>query len=180
MGKTAAADAIDLSESVCEMLPAVRKWCRGRCGDFHLAEDVALAALTRRESLKDPRCLRGWLFRIAQRRLADAGRERRRTAPLLVDPPDPCSEPGASPNRPEHVRERLLELMRSLPLKLRRTVRQHYIEGRSIGEIARRLRMSRSGVKSRLHRARTLMRKAAEGTLPPPKRKKRRRRNKRS
>ena len=64
----------------------VRAWCRQRCADPHLADDVAqetaLTALEHLADIRDPARIRGWLFRVAQRRLADETRRRRGELPL--------------------------------------------------------------------------------------------------
>ena len=76
------------AHAVVEHLEDVRAWCLIRSGDPHLAEDImqetALAALRQLPTLRDPDRLRGWLFRIAQRRLADAARTRPVEVPLTV------------------------------------------------------------------------------------------------
>lgn len=149
--------------AVVEHLDDVREWCLVRSGDPHLAEDVmqetALAALRRLPTLRDPGRLRGWLFRIAQRRLADAARSRPAEVPLMVEPPAPAAE---GPPRADARKLRLARrAVRRLPLFLRKPVRLHYLQGRPLREVAHRLDTTVNGVKARLYRARRLMREEA-------------------
>lgn len=138
----------------------VRSWCLMRSGDPHLADDVmqetALAALRNMGALREPERMRGWLFRIAQRRLADAARRRRVERPLTMEPEAPPAEP---PPPSERV-ERLRRVLRGLPEALRRPVRLYYLQGRPLQEVAMSLHTTVDGVKARLYRARKLLRRA--------------------
>ena len=142
----------------------VRRWCLQRSGDCHLAEDVAqdtvVTALRMWEDLRDRDRLRGWLFKIAQRRLLDLTRQRR-ALPLEQEPLAPIpTEPVESDDARLRVARRAL---RKLPLDLRRPVRLHYLHGKPLREIALQLGTTRDAVKARLYRARRLMRKEALG-----------------
>jgi RNA polymerase sigma factor (sigma-70 family) len=145
-------------------LDDIRLWCLARIRDSHLAEDVAqetaLAALTRLDSLRDPERLRGWMFRVAQRRLADEARRRRHEVPICeemlrtsVTDPAVCREAGEPP------RARLS--LKKLPAFLRRPVNRHYIEGRPVRGGAAQLATTVNAVKARLYRARRILRGCA-------------------
>ena len=148
-------------DSLIEHLEELRRWCRRRSRDSHLADDVAqetvLIALTNIHSLRDPDRLRAWLFRVAQRRMADAVRRRPVVLPLTCDPPAPPPSSAADRNRAAAV----VRALRRLPLFLRRPMRMHYLNGRPIREIARQLDTTVNGVKARLYRARRLLREEA-------------------
>lgn len=58
------------------------------------------------------------------------------------------------PERAQALRERLL----ALPEKLRTPLLLHYLEGFSLEEVARMLRLPQGTVKSRMHRARKILR----------------------
>lgn len=143
-------------DSLLDHLDDLRLWCERRSGDRHLAEDVtqetALCALLSMDSVRDPARLRGWLFRIAQRRLADAVRERPRELPLMIEPPAPA--PAACDPRAERLRR----AVRQLPGPLRRSVSLYYLQERPLREVAARLRTTVQGVKGRLYRARRILR----------------------
>ncbi|MHC4548411.1 MAG: RNA polymerase sigma factor [Planctomycetota bacterium] len=150
-------------EALVEHLDDVRAWCLLRSGDPHLAEDVAqetaLTALRRLQTLRDPGRLRGWLFRIAQRRLADAARARRSEVPLIAEPPAP---PAAGPPFPDRRKvRRVRRALRRLPHFLRQPVYLHYLQGRPLREVAHRLDTTINGIKARLYRARRLLRREA-------------------
>lgn len=146
--------------ALLEHVDDVKAWCLGRCGDPHLADDVTqdavLLALVRMPELREPERLRGWLFRIAQRRLCDAARGRGwPLLPLTAEPVAP--EPPADCERAE----RLHRALRRLPPFLSRPVRLHYLQGRPLREVACSLRTTVNGVKARLYRARNLLRREA-------------------
>ena len=135
---------------------ALRRFVGQRTRDTHLRDDIVqetfLYALARLSDLRDPKCLGAWLFRIAERRLIDALRAHGDAVPLTTDPPAPTRRHNDSDVRG------MIELLRCLPPSLRRPMRMHYIQGRSLREVARRLDTSESGVKSRLYRARRILR----------------------
>ena len=140
-------------------LGALHRWCLRRCGDPHLADDVAqetlLAALRQLDRLRDPACLRSWLFKIAACRLADAARSRPEELPLTMEPPAPPQE--AEEPDPKQIR-RVRRALKRLPLFLRKPMRLHYLKGRPLRDVARTLDTTVNGVKARLYRARRLLR----------------------
>ena len=148
-------------DSLIAHLEDLRRWCRRRSRDSHLAEDVAqetvLIALTRLATLRDPNRVRGWLFRVAQRRMADEMRRRRVELPLTCEPAAPAPTPPPDRSRAVAVRQAL----RRLPPFLRRPVRMHYLKGQPIREIALELETTVNGVKARLYRARRMLREEA-------------------
>lgn len=132
----------------------VEDWCFQRTGDPHLAADIAqetaLQALERLASVRHPARLRGFCFRIAQRRLVDAVR-RPRAFPLTREPSAP------SPSPPEDVHADILwvrEALARLPAILRKPLRLYYMQGRPLRDVARALHTSVNGIKTRLYRAR--------------------------
>jgi len=151
-------------DSLIDHLDDLRRWCRRRSRDSHLADDVAqetaLIALTHLDTLRDPDRVRGWLYRVAQRRMADEIRRRRAERPLTYEPLAPPPKPARDRGRAAEVRRSL----RKLPLFLRRPMRMHYLKGQPIGEIAKTLDTTVNGVKARLYRGRRMLR---EVVVPP-------------
>lgn len=153
-----------LPEDLRRMMPGLKAWCYRRTRDYHLAEDVvqetALYAVAHQEALREPERIRGWVAQIARRKLADQVRHRNVSMPLAIDPP--ATEPA-----PEEVASEGLERMalalrlrlavRGLPPNLRRAVRLHYLKGQTLREVASRLATTVNGVKSRLYRARRIL-----------------------
>jgi RNA polymerase sigma factor (sigma-70 family) len=145
-----------------EHLDDVKAWCRRRSRDSHLAEDAAqeaaLAAVRHWENLRDPTRIRGWLFKVAARRMADELRRRRPAVPLVKEPVAPV-EAAASYTR--RVQE-LKRAVRRLPAVLRKPVRMHYLQGIPLREVARDLETTVNGIKARLYRARRILKEAVE------------------
>jgi len=143
-------------------LDDLQRWARQRTTDPHLAEDLVqetmVQALARLPELRDENKLGGWLFRIAERRLIDSYRRARLIElPLLADPAIPAPDDFVlEPPRLELLRV----AVRRLPPTLRKAVRLHYLEERSVADVAQALGTTVSGVKSRLYRARRRMREA--------------------
>jgi RNA polymerase sigma-70 factor (ECF subfamily) len=112
-------------------------------------------------TLRDPQRLKGWLFRVAQRRLIDAKR-RRPPDGVMVDepeaPPMTMPPPSATPETIERVRSAL----RKLPGPLRVPVRLHYLKGQPLRDVALALDTTVAGVKARLYRARQMLREVVE------------------
>lgn len=143
-------------------LDDLQRWARQRTADPHLAEDLVqetmVQALARLPELRDENKLGGWLFRIAERRLIDSYRRARLVElPLLADPAIPA--PDDFVREPPRL-EMLRVAVRRLPPTLRKAVRLHYLEERSVADVAQALGTTISGVKSRLYRARRRMREA--------------------
>jgi RNA polymerase sigma-70 factor (ECF subfamily) len=152
-------------EALVPHLPDLERWCRRRTGDPEVAADVtqevALIALLKLPRLRDPLRIRPWLFRIAQRKLVDELRRRSAVLPLTIDIAAPEPPPSLEELRNCPRRRQVREAVRRLPLFLRRPVRLHYYQGRSLREVARRLETSVNGIKSRLYRARHILRREA-------------------
>ncbi len=149
-------------EALLRHLAALRRWCSRRSGDPDLVDDVlqetALHALRRMPLLREPERMRGWLFRIMQRRLAELSRDRPPWLSLTIDPVVP---PRVLPD-PKAVRL-IRHALRSLPARLRKPVRLHYLEGQPIRDVAASLRTSVNSVKARLYRARRKIRAVKDG-----------------
>ncbi|MCZ6573183.1 MAG: RNA polymerase sigma factor [Planctomycetota bacterium] len=146
---------------VLEHVEDLSRWCRKKSADRHLAEDVVqqtvLEALRALARVQYPRHLRGWMFRVAQRRFVDAHRLSRGELPLTCEPPAPDRN-GADAVRREEAQLEVSRLLRRLPVFLRKPVRLHYLKGYPLREVAARLGSTVNGIKSRLYRARRLLR----------------------
>lgn len=145
-------------DNLLKHLEDLRAWCRRRNRDVHLADDAvqeaALAALIHFSTLHNPERIRGWLFRVAQRRMADEVRRRRLETPLLTEPQAPCTNGESDRRRALRVRRAL----RKLPRFLRRPVRMHYLKGQPLRDVAASLDTTVNGIKARLYRARRMLR----------------------
>jgi RNA polymerase sigma factor (sigma-70 family) len=129
-----------------------------------LTQDIWLRVFRGIGRLRDADRFRAWLFGIAHRAFADS--LRRRYAALSVADAD-VSEPSGAPE-PDHLDLDLLERgLAQLPPIEREILTLFYLQELSIAEVADALAIAPGTVKSRLHRARRLLRHELErGELP--------------
>ena len=133
--------------------PAALGAARRITGDRMLAEDAAQEAFLRAfRALKNYRhesSFAAWVRRIAVRTAIDLVRRRRPEESLAVDPPSGPSEE----KRYEDV-DLLRQALAALTPVDREILLAREVEGESDKEIARRLEMTVTGVRVRMHRAR--------------------------
>ena len=137
--------------------PAVFRLAYARTGSRTDAEDIMQEVFVRllraRPDFADRAHARAWLLRVAANCANDWFRApwRRREGPLTDSLPAPEHEDGG-----------VVEAVLALPAKYRTAVHLYYYEELSVAEIAAILGKSQSGVKSRLFRARGLLREWME------------------
>jgi RNA polymerase sigma-70 factor (ECF subfamily) len=123
------------------------------------ADDVLQEAFSRIHAgllaLRDEERLEGWLFQVARRAVADHHR-RRRTVPLPDDATPREDEPGTAAELAGWVEP----MMARLPEEDREALRLTDLEGVPQTELASRLRISETGARSRVQRARKRLREA--------------------
>lgn len=112
-------------------------------------QEAALKAWEKRGHLRNETYFRTWITRILINACYDTQRKRRRVIPL-----DEVAERAAAAS-PDPTLTLALE---ALPEKLRLPLTLHYLEGFSVEEIARILRIPAGTVKSRLRQARNQLR----------------------
>ncbi|MBS3743359.1 MAG: RNA polymerase sigma factor [Wenzhouxiangellaceae bacterium] len=132
------------------------------CGDAGLAQDAVqdgwIKVAGRLRALNDPRAFRGWIYHAVRWRVADLLRRAdRRDRPL----------DGAEPAPPDaEDRDRRIDLaaaIAGLPATERQALQLFYVSGLAIAEIGVVLEIPPGTVKSRLHRARNLLKQCFEG-----------------
>ena len=123
------------------------------CADA--AQNALLRAWERLHTLRDPAYFKTWLTRILINECRAILRQRARYAQLEAE----IAEDEAAP---EHSSE-LYEAVMGLEQKYRLPVVLYYIEGFRTAEIAAMLRLPEGTVKTRLRRAREILRKELEG-----------------
>lgn len=126
---------------------------REECGDA-VQEAIAKAWAARHRAR--PEWFRPWLMRIVINECHNLNRRRRRVTPVANVPETPASAPDVPDDR-------LRLALSALPEKLRTPLVLHYLEGFSVAEIARAVRVPEGTVKSRLHQARERLRVEWEG-----------------
>lgn len=121
-------------------------------------QEAVLKAYENLDSLHEERYFKTWLTRIL---INEARRIRKSQARLLLLEDSAVESIGAEHNR-LNERSELYDAIMRLKLKIRIAVVLHYIEGYSVEETAKILRVPTGTVKSRLHSGRTLLRKELE------------------
>jgi RNA polymerase sigma-70 factor (ECF subfamily) len=147
------------------------------------AEDVTQDAYVRAwhnfESYDASRSFEGWLFRIITNRVIDLRRRQKRVPMYSLDTPVQGDEDGqplahefAAPDSdPEQIvigpimEERLQEALAALPEDYRAAILLCDVEQRSYQEIADSMHCAIGTVRSRIHRARVMLRKHMETGL---------------
>lgn len=152
---------------------SVYRFFANKAGDDidDLIQRTFLACVEGRERVRDAASLRAYVLGIARIQLLVYVRGRRRDG-LSVSIDDLCiAQIQESPSRVAAGREEerlLLGALRELPVELQTTVELFYWEELSIGQVAEILEIPEGTVKSRLHRARDLLRDKIERMDLPP------------
>jgi len=135
-------------EEVQAMERTLYRVARGYLPGWEQCADAVQEALTKawaKRGTAKPECFRAWITRIVINECHNLSRHRKRVLPVAdLDPP------GAAPPDGIPLRDSLL----TLPEKLRTPVLLHYLEGFSLQDVARILRLPEGTVKSRLYQAR--------------------------
>lgn len=148
------------------------------CGNREDAEDVLIEALMKAyqhlDSLRAAESFRGWLAIIARRvcvnlrqregmhpllqlsELEEKGRELPATAPPIEEQIDAG-----------HLRKVLYQAVASLPPRLREVYQRRDMEEQPGEQVAAELKISLAAMKSRLHRARQMVREQLDQALLP-------------
>ena len=127
-------------------------------------QDIWLRVLRGIGGLRDPARLRAWLFGIAHRTWIDTLRKKYAVVVAEIDEAD--QEEGADPLVPEEREQELAALEHGLsrmPALEREALTLFYLRELSLQEIAQALDIPIGTVKSRLHRARRMLRRELTG-----------------
>ncbi len=120
-----------------------------------LLQDVFVRIHQRLPSLREPAKLQGWVYRIARNAVIDHYRARREHLPLdfEVEAADPAGQDvvDLSPS--------LREFVAALPPNYREPLIRHEFQGEPLQDVALALGLSLTATKSRVRRARLLLRK---------------------
>lgn len=153
------------------------------------AEDVTQDAYVRAwhnfDAYDHNRSFEGWLFRIITNRVIDLRRRQKRVPMYSLDTPVPGDEDGqpfthefAAPDSdPEDIvlgpviEERIQKALEALPADYKAAILLCDVEERSYQEIADSMRCAIGTVRSRIHRARVMLRRNLEASPTRPTRK---------
>ncbi len=166
-----------------ELRPLVRNTAYRLIGDEHEAEDTAqdafLTAFVSLPHLADPTAFEAWLLKITRNRAVDRRRGMMRCRPSgrvhddgadqSCDLPKVVLRKGVAEPSPESV-AMLRCTLDEMAGTMRDALRLRYVKGLSCEEIARRKGITVMAVKTRLFRARRLLRAALAGDPGAPRR----------
>jgi RNA polymerase sigma-70 factor (ECF subfamily) len=169
-------DAMDFEALANKHKDAVYRQMLRACGNREDAEDVLIEALFRAyrhlDQLEHPEAFRAWLGRIGSR---VCWRLKRREAVLPLIQLSQMEEQGfeipATGAPPDsqldavQMKEQLESALNALPEGIRRVYEMRDLENQSGEEVAEALGISLAAMKSRLHRARSLLREKLDGVL---------------
>lgn len=150
-------DRVALERLLAVSQPDIRRYARIQCASQSDADDAVQETLwvvyRRIGALRTVTSFPAWTFAIVRH---ECGRLWRRMRGQTELPPD---DHPAFVDRPElELRADLIAAIHSLPDKYRDVIVLRDIREFSIGEIATDLRLTREAVKSRIHRARLMIR----------------------
>ena len=132
--------------------------------DRPLAEDASQETFIRAwralDQLREGATEKAWLMKIAVNVCKSMLRSRSRRIPDAKAAADEMPEPGAPDRYPDHT---VFDAVSALPVRYRSPVILHYYQGLSAGEIAGILHLPGATVRTRLARARALLRNELEG-----------------
>ena len=143
----------------------LRRFVGSRVNDVHAADDITqdvlLKVQTQLEDLPPEDRLPAWVFAVARNAIVDHYRARAVRDPADVTAVEPQAGLDGDAGRDEALRELapcLARMVRQLPEPYREAMKLAHFEGLSQQEMADRLGVSLSGVKSRVQRARQQLR----------------------
>ncbi len=167
MGQAQGGDREAYEDLLSRVASLVRGYVRRRVGDVAWADDVVqecLMAIHRARHTYDPaRPFAPWMYAIAQNRLIDALRRKKRMLLREVQPDASRMEPGS---RPRQERDLILQDVRKavagLPAQQRQVVELLKFQDKSVRDIAVQLGMTESNVKVTAHRGYRALRRQIE------------------
>lgn len=159
------------NEHVVRFRDPVRRFVGARVRNDALADDltqeVFIRVLRRLPEVKDHRRVVGWIFQIARNVVADHFRRSRPTAPVReTDSNEDSSRESVGAVEEERLRDELTayvrDVVKTLPSIYREAILLTEYEGMTQVELARHLGIGLSSAKSRVQRARAMVRQRVE------------------
>jgi RNA polymerase sigma-70 factor (ECF subfamily) len=145
-----------------ELRSELVRFVRTRVGDEAAADDIVHDVLLRAwrelQGPEPPVHLRGWLYRVTRNAIVDHYRSRRPAEELPEEVESPSRADGSPAER--ELAGCLAPFYDGLPEPYRLALARSEVEGLPQREIARREGLSLSGAKSRVQRARRMLREA--------------------
>ena len=156
----------DLKAKIIEQIPGLRRFARYLARDADHADDLVQETLIRAlgalPQLDPGGNLRAWLFTILQNVLRGEWRRRRRSPVRLEVPVDTAPEPSKSGGQIETASlNELAHAIRKLPPRFREVLMLCGVEGFDYEEAANILGVPVGTIRSRLSRARAMLKEWA-------------------
>jgi len=153
------APAVDHTERLWrEFAAPLRSFLRARTRSEADADDLLQEVFVRIQkrlrTLHDTSKIQGWVYRIARNAVIDHYRARREHVPIdfEVEAEDPVGEAAVD------LRPGLRRFIAELPASYREPLLRHEFQGESLDEVAVALGLSLTATKSRVRRARIMLR----------------------
>jgi len=141
----------------------LRTFVFNKVKDKYLAEDIVqdvfLKVYTHIGMLKESEKITGWIYQIARNAITDHFRKQSKSIHV-----NDLDFENAASNYNECVSFCLKEMIRHLPVKYREAIELTEFENLTQTQLAQRLHMSYSGAKSRVQRARQILREKMDQT----------------
>jgi RNA polymerase sigma-70 factor (ECF subfamily) len=131
----------------------VARTTRTRSETEDLVQDVFLEAYRKKDEIRDPARIKGWLVQVALNKARSWGRRQRAERTALPRAARAEARPESGRLERAEERERTLAAIRSLPEASQAVVTLRYLENRSAVEIAATLGTTPEAVRMRLSRA---------------------------
>ncbi len=142
-----------------ELQPDIRRYARRQCHRGTVIEDVVQEALIvvyrRVGNVRDAAALAGWVFRVVARMCMLPALAMMRCTEALTETHETAYFASRSK---DELRMDIVRGLESLPLSYREVILLRDMEQLTISEVAQRLDITREAAKSRIHRARVLLR----------------------
>lgn len=142
-----------------ELQPDIRRYARRQCHRGTVIEDVVQEALIvvyrRVGNVRDAAALAGWVFRVVARMCMLPALAAMRGTEALTETHEAAYFASLSK---DELRMDIVRGLESLPLIYREVILLRDMEQLTITEVATRLAITREAAKSRIHRARVLLR----------------------
>jgi RNA polymerase sigma-70 factor, ECF subfamily len=172
MPQTSSSNVPDQPASLEQLRSAIRAFVLGKVKDPTLADDVTQETLIRlhkkADSLRDTDRLHAWVFQIARNAIADHFRAAKPTDPFDEQlHAQPATTPSETPTAEEETLQQDLaayvrSVVNDLPDIYRQALQLTEFQGMSQVDLARQLGLSTSAAKSRVQRARAMVRDQIE------------------
>jgi RNA polymerase sigma-70 factor, ECF subfamily len=147
--------------SIYENWAELKRFVYNKVKDNALAEDIVqdvfLKVTQRLGQLKDTEKLKGWMFQITRNAVYDHFRSKSKLLPVPI-----ATENDDPIGYNECVASCLKQMLGTLPAKYREALELAEMESISQTELAERLQLSYSGAKSRVQRARQMLKQKME------------------